>query len=202
MVKICQYFRLTVNLFCRFSFNNQPIETLGLLQGILDLSTFLNVPQIKSCLEYHVNFLLTFEHSDAGLQTERVGSCQIKAAACSELFSSKLHQYFLCSSIDVERPTQLSKSSWYRLHQKIEKKLVKFVPGSIFNLLKQAHVASRGIVSPNCNYTIMIFIYSKLFKILLFTFKTSQSKQVQQNIKQFVARMNGNAVHVRVRTGN
>ena len=127
---------------------------------------------------------------------------KIKAAACSELFSSKLHQHFQYSSIEVERPTQLSKSTWCRLHQKIEKKLVKFVPGSIFNLLKQAHLATRGIVSLYCNYTIMIFIYSKSFKILLFTFKTSQSKQVQQNIKQFVARVGGNAVHVRVRTRN
>ena len=42
-------------------------------------------------------------------------------------------------------------------------------------------MATRGIVSPNCNYTIMIFIYSKSFKILLFTFITSRPKHVQQN---------------------
>ena len=78
---------------------------------------------------------------------------------------------------------QLSKSSWRRLHQKIEKKLVKFVPGSIFSLLKKAHVATRGIVSLYCYYTIMIFMYSKSFKILLFTFIISRPKHVQQNIK-------------------
>ena len=112
---------------------------------------------------------------------------KIKAAACSELFSSKLHQHFQYSSINVERPTQLSKSTWCRLHQKIEKKLVKFVPGSIFNLLKQAHVATRGIASLYGNYTKMIFMYSKSFKILLFTFITSRPKHVQQHIKQFDA---------------
>ena len=63
-------------------------------------------------------------------------------------------------------------------------------------------MATRGIVSLYCNYTIMIFMYSKSSKILLFTFITSQPKHVQQNIKQFVARVGGNAVHVRVRTGN
>ena len=141
------------------------------------------------------NFLFTFEHSGQV-------HAKIKAAACSELFSSRLHQYFLCSSKDVELPMQLSKSSWRRLHQKIEKKLVKFVPGSIFSLLKKAHVATRGIVSLYCYYTIMIFMYSKSFKILLFTFIISRPKHVQQNIKQFVGRVGGNAVHVRVRTGN
>ena len=44
MVKIFQYFRLTANLFCRFSFNNQPIETLGLLGN----SRSFNFPQCAS----------------------------------------------------------------------------------------------------------------------------------------------------------
>ena len=69
---------------------------------------------------------------------------------------------------------------WCQLHQKIEKKLVKFVPGSIFNLLKKAHVATQGIASLYCNYTIMIFMYSKSFKI---TCITSRQKHVQQHIK-------------------
>ena len=58
-------------------------------------------------------------------------------------------------------------------------------------------MVTRAIVSAHCNSTIMIFIYSKAFKILLFTFITGQPKHVQQNIKFFVARLGANAVRIR-----
>ena len=46
-IKICRYFRLTANLFCRFHLKVSLIETL--LEGIL--SAFPNVPLIKSYLD-------------------------------------------------------------------------------------------------------------------------------------------------------